>query len=64
MKMKNIQCFGYERKIGRTPNGGKYAEIYYYNECNFACAKEEATHCIIFERKSNGKLVGTIHCSL
>lgn len=64
MKIKNAECFGYERRVGKTPSGGKYSETYYYNGCNFACEKYEATHCIIYERKSNGKLINTIYCSL
>lgn len=62
--MKNMECFGYERKIGKTPSGGKYSEIYYYCGCNEACAKEDATHCIIYEKKKNGKTINTIHCML
>ncbi|MBE6675028.1 MAG: hypothetical protein E7596_07985 [Ruminococcaceae bacterium] len=62
--MKNFESFGYERKIGKTPNGGKYCEIYYYRGVNESCAKEEATHCIIYEKKANGKLINTIYCML
>ena len=62
--MKNMECYGFERKIGRTPSGGKYAEIYYYKGCNEACAKEEATHCIIYEKKKNGTVLNVIHCAL
>ncbi len=62
--MKNMECTGFERKIGKTPCGGKYAEIYYYRNCNEACEKSEATHCIIYEKKKNGKVLNVIHCML
>ena len=62
--MKNTECYGYERRVGKTPSGGKYSEIYYFGEGGVACAKEDATHCIIYERKRNGKLINTIHCFL
>lgn len=64
MKMKNIECFGFERKVGKTPSGGKFCDIYYYRGCNEACEKRDATHCIIFEKKKNGKLINTIYCML
>ncbi|MBQ7226429.1 MAG: hypothetical protein IJX02_07520 [Clostridia bacterium] len=64
MKMKNMECFGYERKIGKTPNGGKFCEIYYYCGCGEPCEKQDATHCIIFEKKRNGKTINTIYCML
>ena len=62
--MKNFECFGFERKMGKTPSGGRYAETYYYKDCNVACQKEEATHCIIFEKKRNGKTLNVIRCML
>ena len=64
MRMKNLQCYGFERKIGKTPCGGKYAETYYYKDEGIACEKAEATHCIIFEKKRNGKTLNVIRCSL
>ena len=62
--MKNTQSFGSERIVGKTPNGGKYSEIYYYCGYNEACAKEDATHCIIEERRKNGTLINRIYCML
>ena len=62
--MKNMECYGFERKIGKTPNGGKYTETYYYKDCNEACEKIDATYCIIYEKKRNGKTINVIHCSL
>lgn len=64
MKMKNFECFGFERKIGKTPSGGKYCDIYYYCGCNEACEKRDATHCIILEKNKKGNLINTIYCSL
>ena len=62
--MKNKQSFGFERIVGKTLNGGKYSEIYYYCGYNEACAKEDATHCVILEKKANGKIINTIYCML
>lgn len=62
--MKNTQYFGFERRVGKTPCKGKYAEIYYYRGCNESCAKEDATRCIIYEKKKNGKTVNVIECML
>ncbi|MBO5287512.1 MAG: hypothetical protein J6B34_05245 [Clostridia bacterium] len=59
--MKNEKSFGYEKIIGRTPNGGAYSEIHYYKDTNISCEKSEATYCIIYERKKNGKLINTIY---
>ena len=62
--MISTQSFGYEKIIGKTPSGGKYCEIYYYRGVDEACAKEEATHCVIYEKKRNGKTINTIYCML
>lgn len=62
--MKNMNCYGFERRIGRTPCGGRYTETYYYNGCNIACEKSDATHCVIYEKKRNGKVINIIHCML
>ena len=62
--MKRIQEFGYEKVIGKTTSGGKYAEIYYFCDYNRLCAKEDATHCIIYEKAKNGSVLHTIHCKL
>ena len=60
--MKNK--LGYEKVLGKTIKGGDYSEIYYYNNDNEACKMSEATHCIIYERKSNGTLVHTIYAMM
>jgi hypothetical protein len=62
--MKNMECYGFERKTGKTPSGGRYSETYYYKNLNEACAKEDATHCVIYEMKRNGKVLNIIHCML
>lgn len=59
--MKNEKSFGYEKIVGKTPNGGAYSEIHYYKDINTACDKEDATYCIINERKRNGRLINTIY---
>lgn len=63
-KMSNTSSFGFERIVGKTPSGGRYCEIYYYRGVNEACAKEDATHCVIFEKKRNGTTINTIYCML
>ncbi len=55
---------GYEKVRGKTLKGGDYSEIYYYNNDNTSCSIEEATHCIIYERKNSGALVHTIYAYL
>lgn len=62
--MRSIEGVGFERKVGKTPSGGRYVEIYYYRNCNEACEKEDATHCVIYEKKKNGKVLNVIHCML
>ena len=60
--MKNQ--LGYEKVMGKTIKGGDYFEIYYFNNDNEACAKQNATRCVIYERMKNGALVHTIYSSL
>lgn len=62
--MSNVSSFGFERIVGKTPSGGRYCEIYYYCGVNEACAKEDATHCVIYEKKKNGTTINTIYCML
>lgn len=62
--MKNMNGFGFERIVGKTLNGGKYSDVYYYCGYNESCAKEDATHCIIYEKNQYGKVISKIHCKL
>ncbi|MBO5357218.1 MAG: hypothetical protein J6A95_05565 [Clostridia bacterium] len=55
---------GYEKLLGKALKGGDYSEIYYYNNDNEACEAGKATHCVIYEREKNGKLVHTIYAYL
>lgn len=57
-------CYGYEKIMGRTPSGGHYAEIFYYNDENVMCEANEASYCLIYERKRNGKIIHVIHAML
>lgn len=49
-----------ERINGRTPSGGDYAELYYFDENgNIVEDKEKAVRGMIRECKENGELVCT-----
>lgn len=54
-------CYGYEKVMGRTPHGGAYCEIFYYDNENVMCEAKDATRCIIYERKRNGQLINVIY---
>jgi len=63
--MKNHKiCYGYEKVLGKTPCGGDYAEIFYYDNDNIMCEANVATRCIIYERKRNGKIIHIIYATL
>lgn len=62
--MKNLSSFGYERIVGKTICKGKYSDIYYYRGIHEACTKEDATHCIIFEKNKKGQTINRIYCKL
>ena len=47
----------FEIKQGKTPFGGDYTEIYYFNNEMFPCEKEAASRCIVRECKNGGILV-------
>jgi hypothetical protein len=57
-------CYGYEKVKGKTPSGGAYAEIFYYNNDHVMCEAREASYCLIYERKRNGRLIQIIHAIL
>lgn len=41
----------------RTPNGGAYSEIYFYDENGNAADESVAVRCVIRECKANGDLI-------
>ena len=47
----------YERKNAKTPNGGDYSEIYYFNDKNESVPKEKASKAVIRECKEDGTLI-------
>ncbi len=49
-----------EKIIEKTPNGGDYSEIFYFDKDGNPTNKENAARCIIRECKNNGELVGEI----
>lgn len=62
MKTKNV--IGHEKVLGKSLKGGDYFEIFYYNNDNESCPKNNATRCIIYEKMNNGSIVHTIYSSL
>lgn len=49
MKMRRID--------GRTPNGGDYSEIHYFDDENNPVDKAVATKCVIRECRADGELI-------
>lgn len=47
-----------EKKIWKTPNGGDFSIVYYFDKVGNTCDKYEATDCLCVEYDKNGK---TIH---
>ena len=41
----------------RTPNGGAYSEIFYFDKAGNAVDESKATRCVIRECKKNGELI-------
>ncbi len=41
----------------KTPNGGDYSEIFYFNDKDEPADETVATHCVVRECKKNGDLV-------
>lgn len=50
----------YKRVDEKTPNGGDYSEIYYFDDSNRPVDESKATKCIIRECKANGEIVNEI----
>ena len=49
-----------ERIMGKTPNGGDYSEIFYFDEDGNWQIPQKAVRCIIRECKMNCELVNEI----
>lgn len=47
----------HERIDERTPNGGAYSEIYYFDDEGNLADREKATKCIIRECDQKGNLI-------
>lgn len=56
-EIKRILCKTFERVYDKTPNGGDFSEIYYYNQNHMPCLSNEAVTCTILERKFSGEII-------
>lgn len=54
----------HEKIAGKTPSGGDYSEIYYFDDLGNPADAEIATRCVIRECKNDGTLIREIygHC--
>ena len=50
----------YERINERTPSGGAYSEIYYFDKDGKPAGKSQAVRCVIRECAENGDLINEI----
>lgn len=50
----------YQRIEGKTPSGGDYSEVYYFDDNNNSIDEKQATKCVIRECKKDGELVNEI----
>lgn len=50
----------YKKIMGKTPAGGDYSEIYYYDSDGSPIDEEKASKCIIRECKADGTLLNEI----
>ena len=46
---------------GKTPNGGDYSEIYYFDDNNNPTDKNTATYCLIRECRNDGTIINVIY---
>ena len=51
----------HERIDEKTPSGGDYSEIYYFDDAGNPTDSEKATNCIIRECLEDGTLINEIH---
>lgn len=50
----------YEKTIEKTPNGGDYSEIYYFDDEGNNVDETIATRCVIRECTKDGELINEI----
>lgn len=50
----------HERKEEKTPNGGDYSEIFYFDEKGNLAESNVATKCVIRECKKNGEIINEV----
>lgn len=50
----------YLRDDNKTPSGGAYSEIYFFDDSGNSADEEEATRCVIRECAANGDLINEI----
>lgn len=53
-----------ETKKGRTPNGGDYSKIFYFDKDGNSVDKKKASFCRILEFKNDGTIVGELHATV
>ena len=46
-----------EKKVWKTPNGGDYSIVYYFDDNGEDCDKSVATNCLCVEYDMNGETV-------
>lgn len=47
----------YQKIEEKTPGGGDYSEIYYFDDDNNLVDEKQATKCVIRECRKNGELI-------
>lgn len=50
----------YKRDNEKTPSGGAYSEIFFFDENGNPVDEEEATRCVVRECGANGELINEI----
>ena len=50
----------YRRNNSKTPSGGDYSEIYFFDELGNSVDEENAVRCVIRECSENGDLIAEI----
>lgn len=53
-----MKCMAkYIKTKGKTPNGGDYSEIYFFDDKGNPIDQKNASRCVIRECKENGELL-------
>ena len=50
----------HERIYERTPSGGDYSEIFYFDDEGNAVEPEKATNCVIRECTNDGRIINEL----